>query len=60
MSDDNTYYYNLGLVLAIKNVEDEDEAAEYASDFIIGLNDYISSSDENDDHYEINKWFWMN
>lgn len=60
MSADNTYYYNLGLVLAVKNVEDEDEAAEYASDFIIGLNDYISSSDENDDHYEINKWFWMN
>ena len=43
MSADNTYYYNLGLVLAVKNVEDEDEAAEYASDFIIGLNDYISS-----------------
>ena len=54
----NEYIYKLALVLGVK-AEDEDEAAEYASDFIIGLSQYASSDDPNDDHYEIKKWNWM-
>ena len=54
----NEYTYKLVLVLGVK-AEDEDEAAEYASDFIIGLSQYAASDDPNDDHYEIKKWNWM-
>lgn len=54
----NEYIYELALVLGVK-AEDEDEAAEYASDFIIGLSQYASSDDPDDDHYEIKKWNWM-
>lgn len=54
----NEYVYKLAIVLGVK-AEDEDEAAEYASDFIIGLRQYASSDDPNDDHYEIKKWNWM-
>ena len=54
----NEYIYKFALVLGVK-AEDEDEAAEYASDFIIGLSQYASSDDPDDDHYEIKKWNWM-
>lgn len=54
----NEYTYKLVLVLGVK-AEDEDEAAEYASDFIIGLNQYISSDDPDDDHYVIKKCNWL-
>ena len=54
----NEYIYKLALVLGVK-AEDEDEAAEYASDFIIGLSQYASSDDPDDDHYVIKKWNWM-
>ena len=54
----NEYIYKLALVLGVK-AEDEDEAAEYASDLIIGLSQYASSDDPDDDHYEIKKWNWM-
>ena len=53
----NEYIYKLALVLGVK-AEDEDEAAEYASDFIIGLSQYASSDDTDDDHYDIKKWHW--
>jgi hypothetical protein len=54
----NEYIYKLAIVLGVK-AEDEDEAAEYASDFIIGLSQYTSSDDPDDDHYKIKKWNWM-
>ena len=47
------YEVEIILKVQIKDVEDEDEAIEYADDFLYGLNDMVYSSDEWDDHYEI-------
>ena len=49
------YFVDITLQVLIKDVEDEDEAIEYAEDFIYGLNEIAYSSDEDDDHYEIEK-----
>lgn len=58
LASKNEYIYKLAIVLGVK-AEDEDEAAEYASDFMMGLRQFVSSDDPNDDHYEIKKWSWM-
>ena len=47
------YVVGFELKLKVKDVEDRIEAHEYFQDFLIGLSEYVSSSDENDDHYEI-------
>lgn len=47
------YEVEIILKVQIKDVEDEDEAIEYADDFLYGLNDMVYSTDELDDHYEI-------
>lgn len=47
------YEVEIVLKVQIKDVEDEDEAIEYADDFLYGLNDMVYSTDEWDDHYDI-------
>ena len=47
------YEVEIVLKVLIKDVEDEDDAIEYADDFLYGLNDMIYSTDEWDDHYDI-------
>lgn len=58
MPASNEYDYKIALVLRV-TAENENEAAEYASDFIMGLSQYVSSDDPEDDHYEIVNWTWM-
>ena len=47
------YEVEIVLKVQIKDVEDEDEAIEYADDFLYGLSDMVYSTDEWDDHYDI-------
>lgn len=49
------YFVDITLQILVKDVEDEDEAIEYAEDFVYGLNEMVCSSDDEDDHYEIQK-----
>lgn len=47
------YTIDLNIRLRIKNAEDKEEAMQYLDDFFVGLSDMIYSSDESDDHYEL-------
>lgn len=47
------YEVEIVLKVLVKDVEDEDDAVEYADDFLYGLNDMVYSTDEWDDHYDI-------
>lgn len=47
------YEVEIVLKVLIKDIEDEDDAVEYADDFLYGLNDMVYSTDEWDDHYDI-------
>lgn len=47
------YEIEIVLKVQIKDVDNEDEAIEYADDFLYGLNDMVYSTDEWDDHYDI-------
>lgn len=47
------YEIEIILKIQIKDVKKEDEAIEYADDFLYGLNDMVYSTDEWDDHYDI-------
>lgn len=48
------YIADVRLQLRIKNVKDDNEAEEYARQFLYeGLADLAYSDDEDDDHYEI-------
>lgn len=47
------YVTGFELKLKIKDVEDRIEAHRYFEDFIIGLSEFVSSTDESDNHYEI-------
>ena len=47
------YEVEIVLKVLVKDVEDVDDAVEYAEDFLYGLNDMVYSTDEWDDHYDI-------
>ena len=50
---DKEYTIDINLKLRIKNVKDEDEAVRYIEDFQTGIHEFVYSSDEDDDHYEL-------
>lgn len=52
---DKEYIVEMSIQLLIKDVNDVDEAIDYAEDFILGLNELAYSSDEDDDHYGIER-----
>ena len=50
-----TYQFNFSGSIQIKDVKDENETINYFEDILLALNEILTSSDENDDHYgEIN------
>ena len=49
------YQFKVNISLAIK-AKDYHDAENYLSDFIQAMNEMIYSSDEDDDHYEIQWW----
>lgn len=46
------YTVDIKLRLRIKDVGDEIVAESYIDDFLTGINEFIYSSDPDDDHYE--------
>ena len=46
-----TYRFNFSGSIQIKDVKDENEAINYFEDILLALNEILTSSDENDDHY---------
>ena len=46
-----TYRFNFRGSIQIKDVKDENEAINYFEDILLALNEILTSSDENDDHY---------
>lgn len=49
------YIIEMSIQLLVKDVDDVDEAIDYAEDFILGLNELAYSSDKDDDHYGIER-----
>lgn len=50
--NDKEYTIDIKLSLRVKDVEDEIDAERYIDDLLGGINEFIYSSDPDDDHYE--------